>query len=331
MRFTCDTCHTRYTLADEKVRGRVLKIRCRNCSAVMVVRDPALGPVEAPVPQQAAPAPAGWEQQATRSMPVAEARRLASETLAGAGATWENQATRSIPVAEAMRLARSAGVGAASEPIWYALRQGEQLGPMPREELAARVAAGELGPRNYVWREGMADWQRLQAVEELSDLLGGREAPTRLAPVFGANTPGPATFEAPTPGPAPAAAAAAPAAEARAGNPGPTFDVALDEGTIPAAGELDPAALFDTGTGAPTPGPGVAPHPAAGTWSPRADGPPPVVAAAGAQERAKGRHTLRIVLSAVVLAGIVAAAAWFFLPAGATAPAEPPPAAETAR
>ena len=39
MKFLCDRCKTRYAIADERVRGKILKIRCKNCSAVITVRE----------------------------------------------------------------------------------------------------------------------------------------------------------------------------------------------------------------------------------------------------------------------------------------------------
>ena len=38
MKFTCDQCGTRYSISDEKVKGKVLKIRCKVCEFTMVVR-----------------------------------------------------------------------------------------------------------------------------------------------------------------------------------------------------------------------------------------------------------------------------------------------------
>lgn len=38
MKFDCDQCGTRYNIADEKVRRKVLKIRCRVCEHVITVR-----------------------------------------------------------------------------------------------------------------------------------------------------------------------------------------------------------------------------------------------------------------------------------------------------
>jgi hypothetical protein len=41
---------------------------------------------------------------------------------------------------------------------WYYAKGGSQLGPVGLEELKARVAAGEVGPADLVWTEGMTDW-----------------------------------------------------------------------------------------------------------------------------------------------------------------------------
>lgn len=44
MKFYCDVCNTKYSIADEKVRGKVLKVRCKKCSNIITVRE-ALAPV----------------------------------------------------------------------------------------------------------------------------------------------------------------------------------------------------------------------------------------------------------------------------------------------
>ncbi|HUQ07572.1 MAG TPA: GYF domain-containing protein [Kofleriaceae bacterium] len=66
MKFLCDRCKTRYSIADERVRGKILKIRCKNCSAVISVREGMDEPAE-----WAAPAPAtAAAQAAVPSAPV---------------------------------------------------------------------------------------------------------------------------------------------------------------------------------------------------------------------------------------------------------------------
>jgi predicted Zn finger-like uncharacterized protein len=57
MKIVCDSCGTKYSIADDKVRGKVFKIRCKKCSHIIVVRGGETGGPEA----AAAPAAdGGW-------------------------------------------------------------------------------------------------------------------------------------------------------------------------------------------------------------------------------------------------------------------------------
>jgi predicted Zn finger-like uncharacterized protein len=55
MKIVCDSCGTKYSIADEKVRGKVFKIRCKKCSHIIVVRGGESAP-EAVAPA----AEGGW-------------------------------------------------------------------------------------------------------------------------------------------------------------------------------------------------------------------------------------------------------------------------------
>src|SRR5580698_10150398 len=46
MKITCQSCQAKYTIADEKVPGKIVKIRCKKCSATIVVNgsDPSGAP-----------------------------------------------------------------------------------------------------------------------------------------------------------------------------------------------------------------------------------------------------------------------------------------------
>src|ERR1700759_1902968 len=39
VKFLCDRCKTRYSIGDARVRGKILKIRCKNCANVITVRE----------------------------------------------------------------------------------------------------------------------------------------------------------------------------------------------------------------------------------------------------------------------------------------------------
>jgi len=39
VKFVCDKCKTRYSIGEDRVRGKILKIRCKNCASVITVRE----------------------------------------------------------------------------------------------------------------------------------------------------------------------------------------------------------------------------------------------------------------------------------------------------
>src|SRR5439155_1303874 len=59
----------------------------------------------------------------------------------------------------------------ANPAVWFAMLQGKQTGPLTRAELEVRANEGELGPRTYIWCEGMDSWQRAKDVLELAEMF----------------------------------------------------------------------------------------------------------------------------------------------------------------
>jgi len=59
MKIICDSCGTKYSISDDKVRGKVFKIRCKKCSHIIVVRG-GEGQEEAASAPAAAAADGGW-------------------------------------------------------------------------------------------------------------------------------------------------------------------------------------------------------------------------------------------------------------------------------
>src|SRR5207245_8862314 len=65
----------------------------------------------------------------------------------------------------------------ANPAVWFAMLQGKQTGPLTRAELEVRANDGELGPRTYIWCEGMDRWQRAKDVLELGEMIPQMPAP----------------------------------------------------------------------------------------------------------------------------------------------------------
>ena len=39
MKITCQSCQSKYTVSDEKVQGKTVKIKCRKCGATILVNS----------------------------------------------------------------------------------------------------------------------------------------------------------------------------------------------------------------------------------------------------------------------------------------------------
>ncbi|MCK9521830.1 MAG: zinc-ribbon domain-containing protein [Proteobacteria bacterium] len=222
MKITCGNCGAKYSIADEKVRGKVFKIRCKKCSESIVVRGDELPPVAA----AAAP-----------SQP---------------------------PEAET-KVFDYSGYKGADEALWHVVASsGEQMGPYSINQLGEFIGAGSIDYETFIWREGFADWQPLQSVEEVMSVLNPPAATSAPAPAPEAPAAGGGLFDA-APAAAPAAGGglfdAAPAAAPAAG--GGLFDAA--PAAAPAAGgglfdtgpDEQRASLFDTGPAVPATGGGL--------------------------------------------------------------------------
>ncbi len=176
MNFSCNKCQRRYSIADDKVRGKTVKVRCKNCQNVISVEGP---------PQEA--------EESTRVVSLADVERLREQSLAeeeaaaaaevaaapaaAASQSWDDEPTRTMP----LRDARSP---------WFVMVKSKQEGPLDESALAEMVAAGTITARSYFWQQGMPDWKRGSDIAELASLF---------APAAPPPPPPPASVRAPPP------------------------------------------------------------------------------------------------------------------------------------
>ncbi|MDX2022127.1 MAG: GYF domain-containing protein [Deltaproteobacteria bacterium] len=151
MKFLCERCGTRYSIADEKVRQKILKIRCKSCDNVITLRDSAVSEASPEAAKPAAPRPA------TASLPPPP---------------------RPAPPAVVT-----------DRPEWHLAVDGQQKGPFTKAQLAAQVLAQKPGAEIFVWKEGLDGWKEPAKVPEIERALaqaksapGGRVAPPPRPP-----------------------------------------------------------------------------------------------------------------------------------------------------
>ncbi len=167
MKFLCGSCRTKYQISDEKVRGKILTIRCKKCGAKVMVKesltrqgDVVIAPVS--------------EEQKLRAAEVEMARAEASHGMAKAAGTLSSAfdvAMRAAPDDMPTAIAPTPSNQAEAGVEWYTAADGKQLGPYAFGELVQRVRDGLVQPRHYVWRDGYDGWKRVRDIPDLAQLL----------------------------------------------------------------------------------------------------------------------------------------------------------------
>jgi predicted Zn finger-like uncharacterized protein len=224
MKFNCPQCNKPYLIADERVRGKILKIRCKNCSTVITVREgmePA-GPVgPRPRPSSAAAASA-------QGRPMTEPVELTGRDL-GRPETAQRLSSSLLEADDD-----------ALPPLddeWYVSVDGVQEGPFSLDRARDWVAGRGSEDEVYCWRDTFDDWLPIEDVADLQNARRVSKLALRAPPV--GKTPSPNAMRAP-----PERAVSAPDADLFGGE---------DESMT----TIDPRPFIAMGERPPAPGPAV--------------------------------------------------------------------------
>ena len=175
MQCSYESCKAQLQIADENVRGKRLVVRCKRCGAKIALADPLLS--KSP-PRVIAPGPASSPRAV--SVPDSDTestRAMDSDVLERAlRASRRDDIQNGSPPTQ--RFAAPPPAIPPDPAVWFAMLHGKQTGPMTRTDLETRADEGELGPRTYVWCEGMDSWQRAKDVIELVALFPQLPGPT---------------------------------------------------------------------------------------------------------------------------------------------------------
>jgi predicted Zn finger-like uncharacterized protein len=172
MKFVCDRCQTKYSIADDRVRGKILKVKCKTCANVITVREDRRPSGSQPTLARPATAP-----HATVS-PESEVDRT---VLAPNPALFSD----AIPAPAPRRpSAAMAAVGGPDEGLaWYMALSGERTGPYTRRQLVDKLVALPRNADLHVWNEQLGSWKPPAEVPAIAaDLTNRRRAPPPLPP-----------------------------------------------------------------------------------------------------------------------------------------------------
>ena len=166
MKFLCPNCKAKYQISDEKIAGRTLKMDCRRCNHPIVIRGNAPEAMEALAEQEPKPAAPATSRPGAAAAP---ARRTGSSHVGPAPA----RSSRSALGADFRKPGAAPAAPARPSALdqWHVAINDVPVGPMRREEVAKKIAAGAVTPDSLTWREGFDDWRPLRDVAELAALL----------------------------------------------------------------------------------------------------------------------------------------------------------------
>ncbi|MEZ4359504.1 MAG: GYF domain-containing protein [Kofleriaceae bacterium] len=192
MKFSCDRCQARYSISDERVRGKILKIRCKSCANVITVREG----MEAEAPERG-------------HRPTT----MAPSSTVGSGGVAPSAPAPAPTLGAAFASAMSAQAPSKLEDEWYVSRDGDQQGPFGLANAKAWVSQQPYDAELYCWCEGFDDWLPVDRIAHFRGLRP-RPAPPAvpLAAPSAASAPARAAAALPSLGTQPSPAAASPAA-----------------------------------------------------------------------------------------------------------------------
>lgn len=151
MKISCQSCAAKYTIADDKVLGKVIKIKCKKCGSTIVVNG---------------------------NDPAVLAQLQAGGGMAADAAGFDDQAATKLLDQSPF----AAGMGAGPDPNeWTVSVTDDDQRTMTTAQIAEEYARGGLSAETFVWREGMGDWAPLTQVAEIMALVQGG-SPAAAAP-----------------------------------------------------------------------------------------------------------------------------------------------------
>ncbi len=149
MKIACQSCQAKYTIADEKVLGRVVKIRCKKCGATIVINgneatDTSNAQIQPPPAAHDEPTVAGGHGYNAGTFDYAAQQQQGEE--------W------TVNVAD-----------------------GDQR-TLRLHEIVEQFKAGVVHDETYCWKDGMNDWLPLREIDELVAACGAGASQMAAAP-----------------------------------------------------------------------------------------------------------------------------------------------------
>jgi predicted Zn finger-like uncharacterized protein len=183
VKFLCEQCKAKYQIADDKVVGKTVRMKCRKCGHLIEVRAAVADTSLSSVPPAEAPAAGGSPGQPKapqKPLPpraTSVAANLASKApapkpdrLPGALAgTFKTAVQHEDEISAPFDMSELA-----PGDDWYVAVNGVPVGPIRIAEIRRKAALGAVTEDSLVWQEGLDEWRPLRSFPELASTV--REA-----------------------------------------------------------------------------------------------------------------------------------------------------------
>jgi len=191
LKFLCDNCKAKYQIADEKVAGKTVRMKCRKCGHQIEVRaavtETSVSTTSPPTAMGSdAPRPVARNSLAT-SLSAAKPRApMAPQGTGGALAGAFQRTVQDSPQTAPFPGAQHNNpVELSVTDEWYVAINGVPVGPVRISELRRKAGSGAVTEDSLCWQEGLEEWRPVRSIPELAAIV--REAaqgnrPSLVAP-----------------------------------------------------------------------------------------------------------------------------------------------------
>jgi predicted Zn finger-like uncharacterized protein len=188
VKFFCEQCKAKYQIADDKVAGKTVRMKCRKCGHLIELRaevtessamgsspaghaasaavsggavEPSARPAAPKPPARPPPKPNALATSLTSTKPAPpKPERGGGGALAGAFKTnvqREDEGSAPFDMADL-----------APGDDWYVAVNGVPVGPIRVAEVRRKAALGAVTEESLVWQEGLDEWRPLKSFPDLA-------------------------------------------------------------------------------------------------------------------------------------------------------------------
>jgi predicted Zn finger-like uncharacterized protein len=215
VKFLCDQCKAKYQIADEKVAGKTVRMKCRKCGHLIEVRAAV---TETSVATESSPPPAtspatggalaSGSKPASKPPPKPTGLPRATGPMAAArpGAPPAKPPAKPAAAGSALAGAFKSNVQKddevstpfdmselAPDDTWYVAINGVPVGPIKISEVRRKASLGAVTEDSLCWQEGQDEWRPARQLPDLAAII--REAasgrPSMTPPPSRTSTPPP--------------------------------------------------------------------------------------------------------------------------------------------